>query len=389
MNSGRKRHLRLVLNGRAAALPALREAVRELRGQGHRVEVRVTWEGGDAERYAAEAVADRVEVVVAAGGDGTVNEVVNGLLRADAGPETALAVLPFGTANDFAHCCRIPVGDLPAALRLILQRPAVPIDVGQVNDRFFLNVASGGFGAEVTRSTPPDMKRLLGGAAYSVMGLVTAAKMTPYRARIRLEDREHVGNVLLLAVGNGRQAGGGFPVTPHALLNDGLLDLMVVHDVEVAEFGSMLSELLDMRATDNKYVHYRQLDSFELETEKPLQLNLDGEPFRGTSFSFRTLPGRLMCVLPESAPLAPAEAINEAESRGASDKDYRMVQIGTLDNPAIAELVRIELEEAGIRCHLEGMHQAGLAGVLPIRLFVPASSEKQAREIVARHARNA
>ncbi len=73
MNSGRKRHLRLVLNGRAAALPALREAVRELRGQGHRVEVRVTWEGGDAERYAAEAVADRVEVVVAAGGDGRMS----------------------------------------------------------------------------------------------------------------------------------------------------------------------------------------------------------------------------------------------------------------------------------------------------------------------------
>jgi hypothetical protein len=215
------------------------------------------------------------------------------------------------------------------------------------------------------------------------MGLVTAAKMQPYRARIRVEGREHVGNVLLLAVGNGQQAGGGFPVTPHALLNDGLLDLVVVHDVEVAEFGRLLSELLDLRARDNRYVDYQQLEAFELETDETLQLNLDGEPLRGTSFAFRTLPRRLHCVLPESAPLAPGA------DQAPAEKNFHMVQIGTLDNPAVAELVRIELEDAGIRCHLEGMHQAGLAGVLPIRLFVAASSEQEAREIVARHQRNA
>ena len=176
MNATSSRTMRLVVNGKAAGDPLLRPAISQIREQGHRVEVRVTWEAGDAARYAAEATSEGVEVVVAAGGDGTINEVAGGVLSADATPKTAVAVIPYGTANDFATGMGVLKGDPLKALQLAAEGAAIPIDIGKINDRIFVNVTSGGFGAEVTASTPPQLKKALGGAAYSLMGIVTAAK---------------------------------------------------------------------------------------------------------------------------------------------------------------------------------------------------------------------
>jgi lipid kinase YegS len=296
--------LRVIVNGKAAADPQLRPAISQLREQCHRIEVRVTWEGGDAARYAAEATTDGVEVVVAAGGDGTTNEVAGGILAADAAPKTALAVVPYGTANDFATGIGVLKGDPFKALQLAAEGVITPIDVGKVNDRIFVNVASGGFGAEVTANTPPQMKKALGGAAYSLMGLVTAAKMNPYECRFATPDGTvHEGLLLIMAVGNGRQCGGGYQVAPKAMLNDGLLDVVVVHDAEVQQFGLVLNELLNLTAETNRFVSYKQVPTFSLESSRPLQLNLDGEPYSDTSFQFEVLPQALPFVLGPEAPL--------------------------------------------------------------------------------------
>jgi len=296
--------MRIVVNGKAAGDPALREAVSQIRQQGHRLDVRVTWEGGDAARYAGEAVREAVDVVIAAGGDGTINEVASGVLAADASPTTAMAVIPYGTANDFATGIGVLKGDPLRALQLAAEGVASPIDVGKVNDRIFVNVTSGGFGAEVTAATPPQLKKALGGAAYSLMGLVTAAKMDPHECRFTAPDgTTGEGKLLLMAVGNGRQCGGGYQVAPDALLNDGLLDVFVVRDAEVPQLGLVLNELLDPAAEANKYVTYRQLPSFSLESARPMQLNLDGEPFHDTSFQFTVMPQALPFILGPKAPL--------------------------------------------------------------------------------------
>jgi lipid kinase YegS len=304
MPERQNRWMRIIVNGKSAGDPALREAVSQIRQQGYRLEVRVTWEGGDAARYAGEAVREGVDVVIAAGGDGTINEVAGGVLSADASPSTALAVIPYGTANDFATGIGVLKGDPLKALQLAAEGVATPIDVGKVNDRIFVNVTSGGFGAEVTANTPPQMKKALGGAAYSLMGLVTAAKMNPYECRFTLPDgTASEGLLLIMAVGNGRQCGGGYQVTPHALLNDGLLDVVAIHDAEVPQLGLVLSELLDLRAKSNQFVTYRQVSSFSLESSRPLQLNLDGESYLDTSFHFEVLPKALPFILGPNAPL--------------------------------------------------------------------------------------
>lgn len=296
--------MRLIINGKAASNSKLRSAVGQLRSEGVLVEPRATWESGDAARFAAEAVKDKVDVVVAAGGDGTVNEVVNGLMSCGQELPCAMGVVPFGTANDFATGCGIPAGDPLAALRLIDESEPLGIDVGRCNGTYFLNVASGGFGAEVTASTPRELKKALGGAAYSLMGLVTAMKMSPYRARVTTPDGQvKHGNLFVVAVGNGRQAGGGFQVAPTALLNDGLLDVMAIVDVEVGQIGAIFSELSSLDSKSNKYVHSAKLSEFQIQSDEPMQMNLDGEPMRDSAFEFCVLPKALRFCLPSQCPL--------------------------------------------------------------------------------------
>ncbi len=295
--------MRLVVNGKVANDAVLRHAIKAFRARGFPLEVRVTWEAGDAARFAAEATRAGLDVVVAVGGDGTINEVANGILEVTTSPQIAVGVVPYGTANDFAMGCGIPKGNPLAALALIADTEPRPIDVGKVNGRYFINVTSGGFGAEVAARTPVEMKRVLGGAAYSLMAVVTAAKMSPYHARLITPDHREEGLMLMMAVGNGRQSGGGFQVTPKALLDDGLLDVMIVHDVELSKIGTVLNEILNVGAGENEHVFYEQLASFVIESDEPLQMNLDGEPIKDTVFHFETLPRILPFILPASAPL--------------------------------------------------------------------------------------
>ena len=140
-----------MLHGKAALREEVRAAVRAVREEGYQIEVCVTWEGGDATRFARQAAHAGVELLIAGGGDGTINEVVAGLLEPAGASKSkaSLGILPLGTANDLAHSCGIPLDPL-AAFRLAVSAAPRDVDVGQVNGRPFINVATGGFGTQVT-----------------------------------------------------------------------------------------------------------------------------------------------------------------------------------------------------------------------------------------------
>src|SRR4029077_2690917 len=221
MDTGvRSRKVQLILNGKGADNDALQTAVARQRAIGHTIEVRVTSEKGEARRFVAET--GEVDLLIAAGGDGTLNEVVHGLMDLSTAARPVLGVVPLGTANDFAAGCGIP-HDPENALALCMEGQAVPIDVGKANEHWFLNAASIGFGAEITANTPPELKHLLGPAAYAVMGAILAMNVHHYRGSLTLPDREITGSGPMAIVGNGRQAGGGLQVTPRARVDDGLL----------------------------------------------------------------------------------------------------------------------------------------------------------------------
>ena len=294
--------IRLVLNGKASDNFELRQAVSALRSEGHQIDVRVTWEAGDATRYALDVASDDQTIVLAGGGDGTVNEVLNGLLQAD-NLQATLGIIPFGTANDFATSAGIPIGNPLAALRLALSEPPIPIDAIRMNDRYFLNVASGGFGAEVTSSTSSNLKKIIGGAAYSLTALVMAMHARPYRGKLITPDKTIVGEMVMMAIGNGRQAGGGANMTPHAYVNDGLMDLMVVPFHEKDRFAHLIMELAELKEQGGEHFHYLRLNECRIESEGDLQFNLDGEPAMGRTFDFKVLPEAVKFVMPAGSPL--------------------------------------------------------------------------------------
>ena len=262
MDSGaRSRNVQLILNGKAAGNDALKTAVARQRAIGHTIEVRVTSEKGDARRFVAET--GEVYLLIAAGGDGTVNEVVHGLMDLSRAARPVLGVVPLGTANDFAIGCGIP-RDPEEALTLCMEGEGAPVDVGKANEHWFLNAASIGFGAEVTASTPPELKRLLGPAAYAVMGAILAINVHQYHGRLTLPDREITGSGPVAIVGNGRQTGGSVQVTPRARIDDGLLDVLVVRHIPAIALLTAARELQE--------------------------LSPDGEPVRFSSVRYEAVP---------------------------------------------------------------------------------------------------
>ena len=292
------RRLRLILHGKTAAEPAIRAAVLAARESGIEIDVRATWEAGHAEMFAADAAKQGIAVVIAGGGDGTVNAVVDGLCAGGDKPTTALAIMPLGTANDFARSLGFPLNDPLAAITLAAEGQPQKVDVGRVNGRLFINVASGGFGAEITARTPPELKVALGGIAYSIVGLISLSQLTPYPCRAEFMGEKIEQDIALVAVGNGRQAGGGFQVAPRAELGDGLLDLVLVPAVALPQFAQLASELMQVDFEDNQYILYRQLSAFDLHFAREFQFNLDGEPLLDTHFHFDILPQHLPLILP-------------------------------------------------------------------------------------------
>lgn len=301
-------HLGLVLNGKAVADEALRQAVADLRDEGIAVDVRVTWEAGDAARCVDELITLGVTTLVAAGGDGTLGDVASALAarpdRGDALP--ALAVLPLGTANDFAAAAGVPA-DVVGALALCRVAP-LPVDLLRIEAdgavRHCINLASGGFGTSITRDTGEGLKKALGGLAYVLQGLVSLGRIVPLRARFDGEGFAWSGDFIALGIGNGRQAGGGQPLCPDACIDDGLLDLTIVPPLEgelAATLGTLLAEGREA-ALDQASVRAR-LSTLRIVADAPLVLNLDGEPLEATRFDIVCEPGRLWMHLPVDCPL--------------------------------------------------------------------------------------
>ncbi len=298
----RNRKVQLILNGKVADNDALRAAIVRQRKAGHRIEVRVTRKKGDTRRFAAEA--GEADLLIAAGGDGTLNEIVHALMNLSEAARPVLGVVPLGTANDFATGCGIP-HDPEEALALCINGQALPIDIGKANEYWFLNVASVGFGAEVTATTPPELKRLLGHVAYTVMGAILAVNVHHYRGRLTLPDREITGSGPIAIVGNGRQTGGGVQVAPRARIDDGLLDVLVVRQIPATSLLTAARELQEL-SPDGEYISYWQTPWAEVYPEEMIPVNLDGEPVHFSSVRYEAVPRAIRLILPPNCPLLSA-----------------------------------------------------------------------------------
>lgn len=277
-------------------LEALRSEVTRMRELGHRVRPHLTFEAGDATRLAQELAATGTDLVIAAGGDGTLNEVVNGLVTRPW--EGRLAVIPLGTANDFAYGMDIP-DDIPESFRIAVDGNPRLVDVARVNERYFVNVSTGGFGATATEQTPSESKRLLGPWAYVVTGVKKFSDLRPSVARFETRSgEEYAGEVMLFAVGNAKRTGGGSMLTPRAELDDGQLDVMIVPGMNRVDFLSLLPDLRAGTHLDHPDVLYFRAPELRVSSEEDLSVNADGEPLQGASFHYRLAPVGLTVMMP-------------------------------------------------------------------------------------------
>lgn len=284
----------LILNGKQSANPEVRKAVQQLREEGHTIWVRIPWETQDLQFFIEDAISKGVETIIAGGGDGTINAVSSALMRFSEQQRPAIGILPLGTANDFAISAKIPL-DIPSALALAVKGKSVAVDIARVNhDAYFINMATGGFGTRITTETPEALKSALGGAAYVLNGLLRPDTLKTDTCKIEAENFSWEGETLVVAIGNGRQAGGGQQLAPDALINDGKLNLLIVPARDV------IPALLVNLFTNNKNEHLTEKATAWVKISSPHEMvfNLDGEPLSGESFHFEVLPEAIHCRLP-------------------------------------------------------------------------------------------
>src|SRR5579872_6180322 len=272
-------------------------------GASHRPDTPLEWQiaqttgPGSATRIAAEAAASGADIVAAAGGDGTLNEVLNGV----AGSRSALALLPMGTGNDFARTVGL-YGRLPLAVQTLFDGDARPIDAGHVAGRWFLNVAGCGFDAAVAERANRGPRWLSGAPAYIAAVIATIARFRPAGLRLTLDGETRELRAMLCSVANARFYGGGMRIAPDARLDDGLFDVCLLAEAGVLEFLTPFPRVFRGTHTAHPKVAMLRARQVGIESDRPLPLLIDGEVIGTTPAEFSLEPYAVRFLFPPARP---------------------------------------------------------------------------------------
>ncbi|MBX0328455.1 diacylglycerol kinase family lipid kinase [Oscillochloris sp. ZM17-4] len=292
---------RLIFNPAAGNAEAnegeLSAAAAVWRERGWQVELTPTAGPSDGRRLAREAADAGYDLVVAAGGDGTINDVINGL----AGSRTALATLPLGTMNVWARELRLPLQPRAAAAAM-LSWQVRPIDLGRAGDRYFLLMAGIGFDAAITAGVGADEKRRFGALAYVLRGIEQAMRVRGSRTRIQIDGRTISGRVLMVVVGNSQLYGGLVKITHRASIDDGLLDVCVIRGDNGLSALRHLIAILRRRYSHDPEIEYYRARSVHVTARPRLPVQVDGDAIGQTPMTFTVAPRALRALLPPDLP---------------------------------------------------------------------------------------
>lgn len=282
----------------------MQEALAFLRAHGWHVELQLTQAAGDASRLAREAVANKRDVVIAVGGDGTINEIIQEL----ANSETALGVLPSGTVNVWAREIGVPMENAGALLALttgVTRR----VDLGRVGDRYFLLMAGIGFDGEVTRAVEQKPVKRLGVLGYLLIGTWLGLGYSGFRTSLQIDGRIIRANALQVIIGNTQLYGGAIKYTWQAKCDDGLLDVCIVYKQNLWGRVALFLDFLLRREQRHQWIRYERGKSIRVRTRFPAAIQIDGDPVGNTSSGFpptifTIAPDALKVIVPQQAPQA-------------------------------------------------------------------------------------
>ena len=288
---------RLILNPTSGAvagaeyLPALNEQLRERVGT---MDIVMTVAPGDAHRAAADAVQAGYDTLFIGGGDGTLNQVLNGVASVEgAFSRVTFGVIPLGTGNDFAATLGLPT-NVDEAVGLLLKGRTMEVDLGTLNGHHFVNVSAGGFIAEVSEAVSPALKTIAGKLAYLIGGAQVLFDYEPVKAQLRaIVEREVVErefSLQMFAVCNARLIGGGRMIAPHAVIDDGWLDICLVEAMPTLEFVGLLSRISTGDHLEDDRVTYFRARELDLRFDRVIKVNTDGEVLETNRCEYRVRP---------------------------------------------------------------------------------------------------
>ncbi|MBT2763389.1 MULTISPECIES: diacylglycerol kinase [unclassified Paenibacillus] len=288
------RNARLIYNptsGREEMKRRLADILNRLDSAGIETSCHATTGEGDATREAADAVERGYDLVIAAGGDGTLNEVINGMAGRDNLPP--LGIFPMGTTNDFARALGISK-NWEEYCDLVIRGETRPIDVGKANDRYFINIAGGGTLTELTYEVPSKLKTMIGQLAYYLKGIEKMVSLAPQELIINASGHPAIHDeFMVFLIANSNSVGGFDKIAPGASIDDGLFDVIALRKCNLAEFVRVATMALrGEHINDKRVVHFRT-DYMEVVSPGPVQLNLDGEFGGVLPGTFRVLPQHL------------------------------------------------------------------------------------------------
>jgi len=307
------------VSGTDEGLQQLQHLNERLRARFGHLDIVLTAAAGDAERAGLRAARDGGLVVVA-GGDGTLNEVVNGVHRGSGFDRVRFGILPLGTGNDFATALGIPA-DVDEAIDVLAAECELAVDVGTVNDRAFVNVSAGGFIAEVSDAVTPGLKTVAGRLAYLLGGAQVLLSWEPVVAEFSsmgpvqaLAPGGALGpealaaatrrEIQFFAVCNSRLIGGGQPIAPSAMIDDGCLDVCVVESMPEGEFLALLGRVSSGGHLEDPRVSYLRVRDLDVRFDRTLKVNADGQVFEADHCAYRILPRAARVLVPPPASIA-------------------------------------------------------------------------------------
>ncbi len=280
----------------------IQDTLRYLRLHGWNPELRLTQNAGDAKQMAREAVERQVKVVVAIGGDGTINEIIQEL----AGSETALGVLPSGTVNVWAREVGIPLEN-EGAREVLVHGQTRRIDLGQINERYFLLMVGIGIDGEIIHAVEKKSLKWLGVLAYLLMASWLGFGYKGFRSFIQMGGRVIRINSLQIVIGNTQLYGGAMKYTWLAKCDDGLLDICVIRRRGRLDRLLVLIDLLLHRQKRNPWIRYETGKEIKIRTRQAVAIQIDGDAMGYTkpgypSTIIRVAPGALKVIVPQQVP---------------------------------------------------------------------------------------
>lgn len=228
--------------------------------------------------------------ILAAGGDGTINVCVNAMIKN--GIDLPLAILPAGTANDFAYYFGIP-DTIEGMLDVALSGNHTYADVGKVNDKYFVNVAAMGQVVDVSQKTDPTLKNSIGVLAYYLKGLSEVPNLKPIKVTLTTDERIYREKMYFMVVMNGKSAGGFKKISPHSEINDGLLDVLLFRNMKFAELPSLFIKILKGKHPESKKVLHLQTSHIKIESDVDYPTDIDGEHGEKLPLEFSVLHNKL------------------------------------------------------------------------------------------------